>query len=549
MYKYSELDKQILNDRVELYKDQTERYLAGQLAEDEFLPVRLQNGLYVQRYAPMMRIAVPYGLLSSEQLRCLAEISRDYDKGYVHVSTRQNMQINWPELPDAPAILEKLAAVEMHANQTSGNCIRNITANQFAGVDADEIEDPRPWCEIMRQWSTYHPEFAFLPRKFKIAVSANKTVDRAVVKAHDIGLYLRHNDNGDVGFEVLVGGGLGRTPIIGQTVHPFIPYQHILSYLEAILRVYNRHGRRDNKYKARIKILVKALGVPAFREKVDAEWENLKDGALTLTTDYVEQVKAHFTKPAYADLSDMPAELETALEDQQFKRWHQRNVNAHSQSGYAIVTVNLKETARAPGDISDFELEALADLADKYSFGEVRSTHDQNFVLADVPQSQLPELHQQLANLGFASPTIGLLNDMICCPGGDFCALANAKSIPIAEAIQRQFEDLDYLFDIGELELNISGCMNACGHHHVGNIGILGVDKKGQEFYQIQLGGDSGLNASLAAVVGRALEADEVPNAIEKIINVYIENRTDEELFIDTYRRIGLKPFKERIYG
>lgn len=554
MYKYSELDKQILNDRINQYRDQTTRFLDGALAEGEYLPLRLQNGLYVQRYAPMMRIAVPYGLLSSTQLRKLSHIARHYDKGYLHVSTRQNIQINWPHLEETPEILAELATVEMHANQTSGNCIRNVTTNQFAGVDADEVEDPRPWCELVRQWSTYHPEFLHLPRKFKIAFSANKSVDRAVVKAHDIGIYMHHNENSELFFEIVVGGGLGRTPIVGKTICDNLAPEHLLSYLEAIMRVYNKHGRRDNKYKARIKILVKALGVEAFREMVEKEWADIKDGALTLDANTIETTKAHFTEHAYSELEDSPAELTSALEksqstDKSFYRWHIRNVAAHKKAGYSIVTINLKATERAPGDLSDFELDKIADLADKYSFGEVRTTHEQNIVLADVPQKDLPALFATLYEMGMAAPEIGLINDMICCPGGDFCSLANAKSLPIAESIQRRFDDLDYVFDIGDLDLNISGCMNACGHHHIGHIGILGVDKKGEEFYQIQLGGSSDLDTSLGKVLGRAVYADQVPDTIETIINTYIESRIEGERFIDTYRRVGIKPFKERVYA
>lgn len=549
MYKYSELDKQILNDRINQYRDQTARFLDGSLAADEYLPLRLQNGLYVQRYAPMMRIAVPYGLLSSEQLRKLSHIARHYDKGYLHVSTRQNIQINWPNLEETPEILAELATVEMHANQTSGNCIRNVTTNQFAGVDADEVEDPRPWCELVRQWSTYHPEFLHLPRKFKIAFSANKTIDRAVVKAHDIGIYMHHDETGKLYFEIVVGGGLGRTPIVGKTVSAKLAPEHLLSYLEAIMRVYNQHGRRDNKYKARIKILVKALGVDAFREMVEKEWADIKGGALTLDSGTIESMKAHFTDHAYESLQDSPAELTTALQEQAFQRWHLRNVAAHSKLGYSIVTVNLKATERAPGDLSDFELDQIADLADKYSFGEVRTTHNQNIVLAEVAQKDLPELHKALDALGMASPVIGLINDIICCPGGDFCALANAKSLPIAESIQRRFDDLDYVFDIGDLDLNISGCMNACGHHHVGHIGILGVDKKGEEFYQIQLGGSADLDTRLAKVLGRGISAEAVPDTIETIIKTYIDTRIEGERFIDTYSRVGIKPFQERVYA
>ena len=549
MYVYDQYDQHIIEDRVRQFRDQTRRFLAGELAGDEFLPLRLQNGLYIQRFAPMLRIAVPYGLLSSTQLRKLAYIARRYDKGYAHVSTRTNVQFNWPELEDVPDILAELATVQMHAIQTSGNCIRNTTTDQFAGVAQDELVDPRPWCEIIRQWSTFHPEFAYLPRKFKIAVNGAVS-DRAAIEVHDIGLEAVRNAAGELGFRVSVGGGLGRTPIVGSFIREFLPWQHLLSYLEAIVRVYNRYGRRDNKFKARIKILVKALTPEVFAERVEAEWAHLKDGPSTLTDAEVERIGRFFVDPAYKELEDQSAALaQLDVEHPGFARWRQRNVVAHKKPGYAAVTLSLKSTGNTPGDVTDKQLDAIADLADRYSFGEVRNSHEQNMILADVEQSRLFELWHELRELGVATPNIGLLTDIICCPGGDFCSLANAKSIPVAEAIQRRFDDLDYLFDIGDLDLNISGCMNACGHHHIGHIGILGVDKKGAEFYQVSLGGSSGRDSSLGQILGPSFAQDVVPDVIEKIISVYVELRTEDEQFIDTFRRVGIDPFKERVYA
>ncbi|UGV31881.1 nitrite/sulfite reductase [Halopseudomonas aestusnigri] len=549
MYIYDEYDQQIVEDRVKQFRDQTRRFLAGELSESEFLPLRLQNGLYVQRYAPMLRVAIPYGLISARQVRKLAFIARTYDKGYVHFSTRQNVQFNWPALEDVPDILAHLAEVQMHAIQTSGNCIRNTTTDQFAGVAADELVDPRPWCEIIRQWSTFHPEFAFLPRKFKIAVNGAET-DRAAIGVHDIGLNVVRNAAGEIGFRVLVGGGLGRTPMVGSQICEFLPWQHLLTYLDAILRVYNRYGRRDNKYKARIKILVKALTPEVFAEKVNAEWAHTKDGPATLTQQELDRVAGHFSAPAYEQFSgDDAGYLAKREAEKGFNNWAMRNVQAHKVPGYAAVTLSLKPTAVAPGDADDKQLEAIADLADQFSFGELRVTHQQNLVLADVRQSDLYDLWQACRKHGFATPNIGLLTDIICCPGGDFCALANAKSIPIAEAIQRTFDDLDYLHDIGDLDLNISGCMNACGHHHVGHIGVLGVDKKGQEFYQVSLGGNSGRDASIGQILGPSFSAEDMPSVMTKVIDVYIENRTPEEQFLDTFKRIGMAPFKERVYA
>ena len=551
MYQYDHYDKQLVSERVAQFRHQTARFLEGDLSESEFLPLRLQNGLYIQRLAPMLRIAVPYGLLSSTQLRKLAHIARHYDKGYVHFTTRQNIQLNWPALEEVPDILEELAQVEMHAIQTSGNCIRNVTSDQFAGVAVDEIEDPRPWCELVRQWSTLHPEFAFLPRKFKIAVSGSQS-DRAAIQVHDIGLQLVKNDHGELGFTVLVGGGLGRTPIVGSVIREFLPWQHLLSYLNAILRVYNRYGRRDNKFKARIKILVKAWTPEVFAEKVEQEWAKHQDGPLTLTEEEVLRIQDFFTLPPYKTLDGTEADSAVqskALENTDFQKWLSKNVTRHRVPGYAAVTLSLKPVGVAPGDVTDAQLETIARLADDYSFGEVRATHNQNVVLADVEQSRLFELWQKLRDADFATPTVGTLNDIICCPGGDFCSLANAKSIPIAEAVQRRFDDIDYVYDLGELSLNISGCMNACGHHHVGNIGILGVDKKGEEFYQIQLGGRADETAALGKVLGPSFYQAEVPDVIEKILDTYVANRHDGELFVDTFDRIGLQAFKEVVYA
>ncbi|PYB76123.1 MULTISPECIES: nitrite/sulfite reductase [Pseudomonas] len=547
MYVYDEYDQRIIEDRVKQFRDQTRRYLAGELSEEEFRPLRLQNGLYIQRFAPMLRVAVPYGQLNARQARMLAKIARDYDKGYAHISTRQNVQYNWPALEDIPEILAELATVQMHAIQTSGNCLRNVTTDQFAGVAADELVDPRPWCEIVRQWTTFHPEFAYLPRKFKIAVNGSSD-DRAAIEVHDIGLEPVRNAAGELGFRVLVGGGLGRTPVIGAFINEFLPWQDLLSYLDAILRVYNRYGRRDNKYKARIKILVKALTPEVFAEKVEAEMVHLRGGNTTLTEAEVQRVARHFVDPEYLALDNTDFSALDA-EHPGFARWRSRNTRAHKKPGYVAVTLSLKPTGVAPGDLTDKQLDAVADLAERYSFGYLRTSHEQNIILADVEQRQLHALWLELREQGFATPNIGLLTDIICCPGGDFCSLANAKSIPIAESIQRRFDDLDYLFDIGELDLNISGCMNACGHHHVGHIGILGVDKKGEEFYQVSLGGNAARDASLGKILGPSFAQDDMADVIEKLINVYVERRTEDERFIDTYQRIGIDPFKERVYA
>jgi len=551
MYRYDDLDQRMLDDRVRQFRGQTERYLRGELAENEFRPLRLQNGLYVQRLAPMLRVAIPYGMLSSRQLRKLAHIARHFDKGYAHFSTRQNVQFNWPRLEEVPDILAELASVQMHAIQTSGNCIRNTTADQFSGVAPDEIEDARPYCELIRQWSTFHPEFSFLPRKFKIAVSGSRA-DRAAVRVHDIGLVLAHDAAGNTGFEVIVGGGLGRTPIIGTTIREFLPVADLLSYLEAILRVYNQYGRRDNLYKARIKILVKALGAEEFHARVEREWETTRQRMPALTAAQIERARSYFTAPPYRGCDDAAAESLLAAQraaNRAFDRWLSRNVAAHRVPGYAIVTLSLKRTGIAPGDATDRQMELVADLADRHSFGEIRVTHEQNLVLADVEKEQLFTLWEAARDAGFATPNIGLLTDIICCPGGDYCSLANAKSIPVAEAIQRRFDDLDYLHDLGDIDLNISGCMNACGHHHVGQIGILGVDKKGEEFYQVSLGGNAGTGAALGTILGPSFAQEAIPEVVAKLLEVYVGRRIDGETFLETYDRIGIEPFREAVYG
>ena len=548
MYVYDQYDHQMLADRVAQFRDQTNRFLDGKLSDSEFLPLRLQNGLYVQRLAPMLRIAVPYGMLSAKQLRKLGLIAREFDKGYGHFTTRQNIQFNWPALEDVPDILAHLAEVEMHAIQTSGNCIRNTTTDALAGVAADEIEDPRPWCEIIRQWSTFHPEFAFLPRKFKIAVSATAK-DRAATRVHDIGLHLRHDDAGQPCFDVIVGGGLGRTPIIGTCIREALPWPHMLSYLEAVLRVYNRLGRRDNKYKARIKILLKETGAERFAELVEQEWAHLKDGDLTLTQRQRDEALSWFPLPTYAENIDSTA-LETAKQqDARFALWCRNNLCAHKQPGYQAVIISLKAPGEVPGDCSAEQMAAIAELADAHSFGEIRVMHEQNLVLTDVPQNALFEIWQRLDALNLATPNIEKVTDLICCPGLDFCALANAGSIGVALELNERFESLDDVHDLGDLRLNMSGCMNGCGHHSVGNIGILGVDKKGEEWYQLTLGGSSRNDARLGDRLGAAVSRAGVVDAVMQILEVYIEQRQGEENFMDTYLRVGLKPFKEAVYA
>ena len=549
MYKYDAIDQQIVNERVAQYRDQTQRYLAGELSDEEFRPLRLQNGLYIQRQAPMLRIAVPYGMLSSRQLRKLGDIAQKYDKAYGHFSTRQNLQLNWPKLEDVPDILAELATVEMHAIQTSGNCIRNITTDQFAGIAPDEIIDPRAMAEVMRQWSTFHPEFALLPRKFKIAVSGTAQ-DRAIVQAHDIGMEFYKDAQGQTAIKVWVGGGLGRTPILGTVIREHLEWQHALTYCEAIIRVYNVHGRRDNAYKARIKILVKALGIEEFKKQVEAEWLHLKDNPNTITEAELARVAKHFDTMPYENLPPHDASFDTAIaSNPAFSAWVKRCVHPHKQNGYRAVTLSLKPHGHAPGDATSEQMHVVADLAEQFSFGELRVSHEQNLILADVKLSDLFPLWEKARPAGLATPNIGLLTDIICCPGGDFCSLANAKSIPIAEAIQIQFDNLDYLHDIGDLELNISGCMNACGHHHIGHIGILGVDKDGSEWYQVTIGGKQGNDASIGSVIGPSFSAEEMPGVVQRLIEVYIQERTPEERFIDTVRRIGVPPFKAHVYA
>lgn len=549
MYQYNEFDKTIVRERVAQFRDQVQRRLAGDLSEEQFRPLRLMNGLYLQRHAYMLRVAIPYGLLSSTQLRKLAYIARTYDRDYGHFTTRQNIQYNWPRLEEVPDLLDDLADVEMHAIQTSGNCIRNISSDHFAGIAADEIEDPRPWCEILRQWSTFHPEFSYLPRKFKIAVTG-ATKDRTAVFFHDIGLRLVRNEEGEVGFQVIVGGGMGRTPVVGVIIREFLPKKDILTYCEAILRVYNLFGDRKNKYKARIKILVKTLGQEEFTRRVEEEWERIRATALELPDEEVERVKSFFTEPPYDASAGERADISAKLQsDERFERWHRRNTVAHKVPGYTAVVVSLKSAARPPGDVTDSQMDAIAELADAFSFSRIRTTHDQNLVLSDVETGRLYELWQRLDALDLATPNVGTLTDMICCPGLDFCALANAGSISIAKAINERFDDIDYLYDLGELKLKMSGCINSCGHHHAGHIGVLGINKNDEEYYQILLGGSGEDDASLGKWIGPAIAKDDVTDAIEKLLTTYIENRHDDERFLDTYRRVGPAPFKERVYG
>ncbi|RSZ57078.1 nitrite/sulfite reductase [Massilia atriviolacea] len=547
MYRYDQYDHLIVRERIAQYRSQVERRINDELTEAEFLPLRLQNGLYMQRHAYMLRIAVPYGLLSSSQMRMFGHIARKYDRGYGHFTTRQNIQFNWIELEQTPDILLDLASVEMHAIQTSGNCIRNITSDEYAGVAADEIIDPRPYAEVLRQWSTFHPEFAALPRKFKVAING-AVEDRAAIAVHDIGLTVVRNGDGEIGFKVMVGGGMGRTPILGSVVRDFLPWRHMLTYIEAVMRVYNSYGRRDNKYKARIKILLKAMGAEEFTRQVEEEWLDLKDSASTLTEDEMARVAAYFAPPAYETLPDIDARAEHA-DNKAFGNWLTRNVKPHKVPGYAIVLLSLKKTGVPPGDATATQIDFVADLADRYSFGELRVTHEQNLVLADVKQSALFALWQEAKAHGLATPNIGLLTDIICCPGGDFCSLANAKSIPIAAAIAERFDDIDYQHDIGEIELNISGCINACGHHHVGSIGVLGVDKDGSEWYQVSIGGAQGNNAAIGKIIGPSFSALQMPEVIDRLLQVYVRERHEDERFVDTAQRLGVAPFKEHVYA
>ena len=546
MYKYDSLDQSLVDERVAQYKGQLTRFLNKELTEEEFRPLRLQNGLYIQRHAPMLRVAVPYGLLSSTQLNKLADISDKYDRGYGHFSTRQNIQFNWPKLEDTPQILKELATVEMHAIQTSGNCIRNITTDQFSGVTPDEIIDPRYLAEIIRQWSTFHPEFALLPRKFKIAITGSSR-DRAIVQAHDIGLEIFSDEDNEMAIKVWVGGGLGRTPILGSVIKENLSWKHILTYSEAILRVYNLYGRRDNMYKARIKILVKALGIEKFKELVEREWASIKDGPNTIDISEINRIKAFFSEPNYKN--NKQNDLKKHVTNKSFSQWLSRCTHSHKKEGYRSVTLSLKSNKQAPGDATSNQMRAVASLADQYSFGEIRVSHEQNLILADVLEDKLYELWEKAKVQKLTTPNVGLLTDIICCPGGDFCSLANAKSIPIANSIQDLFDDMDYLHDIGEINLNISGCMNACGHHHVGHIGILGVDKDGSEWYQLTLGGNQGNFASIGKVIGPSFSEEELPGVIKKIISTFIKHRHLDEIFIDCVSRIGLQPFKEEVYG
>jgi sulfite reductase (NADPH) hemoprotein beta-component len=548
MYRYDQFDHQLTAERVAQFSDQVRRRLSGELAEDEFRILRLQNGVYMQIHAYMMRIAVPYGMVSAKQMRMLASIARKYDRGYGHFSTRQNIQFNWLKLQDVPAILADLASVEMHANQTSGNCIRNITSDEFAGVAHDEIIDPRPYAEILRQWSTFHPEFGYLPRKFKFSITG-ATQDRAAISINDIGLEAVKNAQGEIGFRVLVGGGLGRTPIIGSEIAAFVPWQHIITYAESIVRVFNEYGRRDNLYKARIKILVKAIGIDEFRRQVEEEWKFSKDGPSTITQAELDRVAACFTAPAYESLPQEDAAVAQQHNNKAFSNWLKRNVKPHKVAGYAAVVLSLKNSGIAPGDATAEQMDAAAELADKFSFGELRITHMQNLVLADVKRSDLFALWEEAKAQGLATPNIGLLTDVICCPGGDFCTLANARSITLAKAIDERFDNIDYLHDIGEIDLNISGCVNACGHHHVGHIGILGVDKSGEEWYQVSIGGSKGSPANIGKIIGRSFSFAQIPEVIARLLQVYVRERKTDERFIDTLRRSGIDPFVEYVYA
>jgi sulfite reductase (NADPH) hemoprotein beta-component len=552
MYQYDQYDQRIVEERARQFRGQVQRRLDGAITENEFKPLRLQNGLYMQLHAYMLRVAVPYGLLSSAQVRQLGHIARTYDRGYAHFTTRQNIQYNWPKLEDVPSILDDLAAVQMHAIQTSGNCIRNTTSDPLAGVAADELEDPRPYCELIRQWSTFHPEFAALPRKFKIAVTGAPHADRAAVRVHDIGIRIVDDEAGQRGFEILVGGGLGRTPHLAQVIRPWLAYEHLLSYLEAILRVYNRYGRRDNKYKARIKIQVAEWGTEKFRDAVEAEWAHTKDTAMRLTRAEIDRMRGQFAPPAYETLPEESKAMVawTLGRDRDLARFVRNNLRAHRQPGYTAVVISLKPKGRPPGDVSDTQLEAIADISERFSLGEVVVTHEQNLVLPHVRQRDLEALHRELSRWDLATANAGKLTDQICCPGLDFCALANARSIPVAMEIAERFDDLDYVDDLGDISIKASGCINACGHHHVGNIGILGIDKAGVEAYQIMLGGSAGDDASLGKIIGPAFSREQVVDAIGTILEAYLAQRSvPEELFIDCYRRVGPAPFKEALYG
>jgi sulfite reductase (NADPH) hemoprotein beta-component len=547
MYRYDAVDQLIVEERVAQFRGQTQRFLAGELTEEQFLPLRLQNGLYVQRHAPMLRIAIPYGMLSSTQLRMLARLAREYDRNYGHFTTRQNLQLNWPKLEDVPDMLELLASVQMHGIQTSGNCIRNTTTDHFAGVAADEVVDPRPYCELMRQWSTFNPEFAYLPRKFKVAFNG-AAEDRAATGVHDLAFELSHDESGEVVMSVMAGGGQGRTPRIGPVIKEGLPWREMLTYTEAVLRAYNRWGRRDNKYKARIKILVEAIGAERFAADVEEEWQHLKGGIAQITDEEFQRIASCFTDPDYLPDEDAFADVSLLrANNKRFDAWLRRNVVAHKRRGYASVTLSLKRTGQAPGDATSEEMEGAADLADRFSFGELRVSHHQNLILADVARKDLFALWQAAEAGGFAEPNIGLVTDIIACPGGDFCALANARAIPIATAIQERFT-AEQQEDIGELAIKISGCINSCGHHHVGHIGVLGVDKNGEEWYQILVGGRSDKKVALGEILGRAIKIEEVPDFVEKLVGVYLAAREAGERFIDTAERIGVEPFKAAVY-
>jgi sulfite reductase (NADPH) hemoprotein beta-component len=549
MYRYDQYDHSIVAERVAQFRDQVRRRLSGELKEEEFRVLRLQNGLYMQIHAYMMRIAVPYGLMNAAQMHMFAHIARKYDRDYGHFTTRQNVQFNWIKLQDAPEILNELASVQLHAIQTSGSCIRTVSSDEYAGVAQDEIVDPRPYAEILRQWSALHPEFSLLPRKFKLAITGAAN-DRVATSVHDVGLTLVKNAQGEIGFRVRVGGGLGRTPVIGVEISDFVPWQDIITYVESIVRVYNQYGRRDNLYKARIKILVKALGIEAFRREVEADWQFTRGGPATITVEELNRVSAFFAAPDYEALPSHNEELDAYSRDNKaFANWMLRNVKPHKVQGYASVVLSLKKTGVAPGDVTADQMDAIARLAERYSFGELRVTHMQNLVLADVKLSDLAELWQEAKALGFATPNIGLLSDIICCPGGDFCSLANARSIPLAKALAECFDEIDFLHDIGEIELNISGCVNACAHHHIGHIGILGVDKEGHEWYQVSIGGSQGNDSSIGKIIGHSFTFGQIPEVVARLLQVYVNERYEDERFIDTVRRIGYGPFKTYVYA
>ncbi len=549
MYAYDEFDRAFLAERVDEFRDQVVRRLSGALTEDEFKPLRLMNGVYLQLHAYMLRVAIPYGTLSAGQLRRMAHVARTYDRGYGHFTTRQNIQFNWIKLEELPEAMAALAEVGVHGIQTSGNCIRNVTTDQWSGATPEECDDPRIWAEILRQYSTLHPEFTYLPRKFKIAITA-AAHDRAATKVHDVGLRLHRNAQGELGFEVLVGGGLGRTPFVGKSIRPFLPVRDLLSYIEAIMRVYNQYGRRDNIYKARIKILVHEIGAEAFAKAVEAEWEAIRGGALHLTDEMIAEIRGRFIYPAFEALEDDPAELVAALKDARFATWYRNSVHKHKVPGHSIVTISLKPVGAPPGDATADQMDVVADLADDYGFGEIRVGHEQNLCLPNIAQKDLPALWRRLDAAGLATPNVNLVNDIIACPGLDYCALANARAIPVAQEIAKRFADLDRARGIGRLHINISGCINACGHHHVGHIGILGVEKNGQEFYQITLGGRADEHAQLGTLLGPAVSYEQVPGLIEDVVDTYMELRAGpHELFIDTVARLGVEPFKERVYA